>query len=73
MYLDLQNKTPTEIDYLNGKIVELGRQFDDLDTSINRIFCALVVSAEIKNNTRTVETIPEYIMSHRSDCGKYLV
>jgi 2-dehydropantoate 2-reductase len=61
MWWDLQDRRPTEIGYLNGKIVEMGQDFDDLDLSINRIFVSLVISREIKNGTREPDCIPDYL------------
>jgi ketopantoate reductase len=61
MWWDLQDKRPTEIGFLNGKILEIGRQFDDLDLKINRIFVSLVVSREIKNGSRNAEDVPHYL------------
>jgi len=66
MWWDLEDKRPTEIEFLNGKIVEMSREFDDLDMNINRIFVSLVMSREIKNGTRRVDEIPDYLMNNRA-------
>ncbi len=63
MWVDLEHKLPTEIEFLNGKIMELGRMFSDIELRTNRVFVSLVVAREIKNGTRTVDNIPHYINS----------
>jgi len=61
MWVDLENKLPTEIDFLNGKIMALGWMFSDLRLTTNRVFVSLVVAREIKNGTRSAADIPYYI------------
>ncbi len=65
MWWDLEGERPTEIEYLNGKIVEIARQFDDIDMNINRVFVSLVVSREIKNGTRAMDGIPYYLTNNQ--------
>ncbi len=61
MWADLQNKRRTEIDFINGKIVELAMMFTHLDVSLNRFFCTMVMTEEIRAGVRTVEEIPSYL------------
>ena len=65
MWWDLEGERPTEIEFLNGKIVELAREYDDVDVNINRIFVSLVVSREIKNGTRAMDGIPYYLTNNQ--------
>lgn len=45
MLQDIENKRRTEIDFINGKIVELGRKYQ-IDTPVNSALVALVKSIE---------------------------
>jgi len=62
MSIDLSNSRPTEIDFINGKIVEVGRQFGDVDLEVNRVFVSLVMTQEVRNGTRKPEDFPEYLV-----------
>ena len=61
MWVDLEHNMPTEIEFLNGKIIELGSMFADIELRTNRVFVSLVIAREIKNGTRNAEDIPNYI------------
>jgi len=61
MSVDLKNKRPTEIDFINGKILELGRQFDDVSLDTNRVVTSLLVSMEHRNGTRAADDVPDYL------------
>lgn len=59
---DLKNKIPTEIEFINGKILEMGTAFDGMGLEVNRVFTSLVVQQEIRNGTRRPDDIPEYLL-----------
>ena len=61
MWSDLRAGNPTEIEYLNGKIVKLGMMFKGIDVDANMFFTAQVVTQEIKAGTRKPDDIPEYL------------
>jgi 2-dehydropantoate 2-reductase len=63
MWFDLKNKRPTEIEYINGKIVKIGRMFNDVDVDLNLFFTSAIVTQEIKNKSRSEDDIPEYLIS----------
>jgi 2-dehydropantoate 2-reductase len=58
---DIKNKLPTEIDFINGKILELGREFPDLDLSVNQVLVSMIVAQELRDGTRRPEDIPNYL------------
>ncbi len=62
MWFDLKNRRPTEIDYINGKIVKIGRMFRNLDVDLNLFFTGAIVTQEIKNGTRGEDDIPDYLV-----------
>lgn len=62
MWFDLKNKRPTEIDYINGKIVKIGRMFRNIDVDLNLFFTGAIVTQEIKNGTRDENDIPDYLV-----------
>jgi 2-dehydropantoate 2-reductase len=62
MWFDLRDRKPTEIEYLNGKIVKLAHMFKDIDVDLNMFFTSAIVTQEIKNGTRDEEDIPEYLI-----------
>jgi 2-dehydropantoate 2-reductase len=61
MAVDLERKAPTEIDFINGKIVELAHAHPELCVRANRFLASLVVTREVRNGTRSVEGIPAYL------------
>jgi 2-dehydropantoate 2-reductase len=61
MWFDLKAKRPTEIDYINGKIVKIGRMFKNVDVDLNMYFTSAIVTQEIKNGTRSEDDIPDYL------------
>ena len=61
MWVDLEKKLPTEIDFINGAIVRTASQFKDLDVELNKFFVSMIVTQEIKNGSRDIEEIPEYL------------
>jgi 2-dehydropantoate 2-reductase len=62
MWFDLKYKRPTEIEYINGKIVKIGKMFNDVDVDLNMFFTSAIVTQEIKNQTRDENDIPEYLV-----------
>jgi len=58
---DIKNKLPTEIDFINGKVLELGQEFDDLDLNVNRVLVSMIVAQEIRDGTRRPKDIPDYL------------
>ena len=63
MWVDLQNRTHTEIEYINGKIIKLGRMFKGLDVSANRYLTSSIVTLEIEAGIRDPEQVPEYLIT----------
>jgi len=61
MWSDLKKKRRTEIDYINGKIVKLALMYTDLSVDLNRFFCTMVMTEEIRNGVREEEEIPPYL------------
>ena len=62
MWFDLKNRRPTEIEYINGKIVKIGRMFQGADVAHNHFFTSAIVTQEIRNETRGDDDIPEYLI-----------
>lgn len=62
MWTDLKNKTPTEIEYINGKIVKIGLMFKNVDVDVNRFFTSLIVTQEIKTGARDPNDVPDYLV-----------
>jgi len=62
MWFDLKDHRPTEIEYINGKIVKIGGMFMGVDVSHNLYFTSAIVTQEIKNGTRDDDDIPEYLI-----------
>ena len=62
MWFDLKNRRPTEIEYINGKIVKIGSMFHGIDVGHNRFFTSAIVTQEIRNGTRDDDDIPEYLI-----------
>ena len=61
MWADLKNKCPTEIEYINGKIVKVGLMFKNIDVAVNIFFTSMIITQEIKSGVRAPEDIPEYL------------
>jgi len=61
MWFDLKNRRPTEIEYINGKIVKIGRMFKGVDVDLNLFFTSAIVTQEIRNGTRSEDDIPDYL------------
>ena len=64
MWFDLKDRRPTEIEYINGKIVKIGSMFRGVDVSHNLYFTSAIVTQEIKNGTRLDDDIPEYLIEY---------
>ena len=62
MWFDLKERRPTEIEFINGKIVKIGRMFHGVDIGHNRFFTSAIVTQEIRNGTRDDDDIPEYLI-----------
>jgi len=63
MWFDLRNQRPTEIEYINGKIVKIGRMFNDVDVSLNAFFTSAIITQEIRNGNRAEDDIPDYLVN----------
>jgi 2-dehydropantoate 2-reductase len=61
MSVDLCHERPTEIEFINGKILEAGRTFEGLDLEVNRIMVSLLMTEEVRNGTRKPDEYPEYL------------
>ena len=61
MWFDLKNRRPTEIEYINGKVVKIGKMFKNIDVDLNLYFTSAIVTQEIKNGTRDEDDIPDYL------------
>jgi len=61
MWVDLQHNLPTEIEYINGKIVQLGKMFSTVDVEANAFLSSTIVTLEIKSGARPPDRIPEYL------------
>jgi 2-dehydropantoate 2-reductase len=66
MSKDLQNRRPTEIDFLNGKILEIGCRFPDLQLVVNRVLVSMIMTWEVRNGTRSPADIPCYLGGERA-------
>ncbi len=64
MWFDIKERRPTEIEYINGKIVKIGSMFRSVDVSHNLYFTSAIVTQEIKNGTRDDDDIPEYLIEY---------
>jgi 2-dehydropantoate 2-reductase len=62
MWFDLRDQKPTEIEFINGKIVKIGHMFKDVDVDLNMFFTSAIVTQEITNGTRDEDDIPEYLI-----------
>ncbi|MCX6646447.1 MAG: NAD(P)-binding domain-containing protein [bacterium] len=62
MTTDLQCKRATEIEFINGKILEIGMKFKDLDMEVNRVMVSMIMSMEVRNGTRDPGNFPEYLV-----------
>jgi len=62
MWFDLKKRRPTEIEFINGKIVKIGRMFQGVDVGHNTFFTSAIVTQEIRNGTRDDDDIPEYLI-----------
>ncbi len=61
MWFDLKNRRPTEIEYINGKVVKIGKMFKNIDVDLNLYFTSAIITQEIKNGTRDENDIPDYL------------
>jgi 2-dehydropantoate 2-reductase len=62
MWVDLERKNRTEIEYMNGKIVKIGRMFKNIDVDVNIFFTSMIVTLEIKAGARGPDEIPDYLV-----------
>ncbi|UCH83162.1 MAG: ketopantoate reductase family protein [Candidatus Latescibacterota bacterium] len=63
MCVDLECRMATEIDFINGKILELGNKFDGLSLEVNRVLVSLLMAEEVKIGARAPDDIPDYLLS----------
>ena len=61
MTVDLINNRPTEIEFINGKILEIGATFNGLKLDVNRVLVALLMTREVMNGTRSADNLPYYL------------
>ena len=62
MTVDMRNNRPTEIDFINGRILEVGVGFEDIELEVNRVMVSLIMTMEVMNGTRKPEDIPDYVL-----------
>jgi 2-dehydropantoate 2-reductase len=62
MWFDLKERRPTEIEFINGKIVKIGHMFQGVDVGHNAFFTSAIVTQEIRNGTRDDDDIPDYLI-----------
>jgi 2-dehydropantoate 2-reductase len=60
MCFDLRRNSRTEIDYMNGRIVEFGDALG-APAELNALFASLIVTLEIKSGARGPDDIPAYL------------
>ncbi len=61
MWRDLERGLPTEIEYMNGKIVEIGSMFKNVDVDVNIFFTSMIITREIRSGARKSADIPDYL------------
>ena len=61
MSVDLKAKRPTEIEFINGKILELGSDMENVPLEVNRVLVSMLMTQEVRNGTRKPEEFPDYI------------
>jgi len=61
MWTDLQRGSLTEIEYINGMIVEMGRMFENVNVEANRFLTAMVITQELKSGARKPDDVPDYL------------
>jgi 2-dehydropantoate 2-reductase len=61
MWFDLQRGLPTEIDFMNGNIAQIGMMFKNVDVDVNLFFTSMIITHEIKSGVRTPDQIPPYL------------
>lgn len=64
MWHDLQRRSLTEIEFINGKIAKIGTMFQNIRVDVNLFFTAMIVTQEIKSGARQPEDIPEYLRNY---------
>ena len=62
MWVDLQNRTHTEIEYINGRICKAGQKFKGLDVSANRYLTSTIVTLEMMAGIREPGDVPDYLI-----------
>ncbi len=62
MSADTMNKRPTAIGFITGKLLEVGRQFSDLNLEVNRVLVSMLMTQEVRNGTRQPTDFPDYIL-----------
>ncbi len=62
MWFDLQRGLPTEIEYINGKIAQIGMMFKNVDVDVNLFFTSMIITQEIKSGVRAPDQIPPYLV-----------
>lgn len=61
MWTDIQQGSPTEIEYINGKIVKIGLMFKNVDVDANVFFTSMIITHEIKSGVRHPDDVPDYL------------
>jgi len=63
MSIDIRNRQPTEIEFINGKLLEIGSRFGELRLEVNRVLVSLLMALELRNGTRGPGEFPSYIQT----------
>jgi len=61
MWSDLKKGRRTEIDYINGRIVQCAMMYTDVHADLNMFFTNMVITQEVRSGARRVEEIPTFI------------
>lgn len=71
MWCDLNAERPTEIDFINGKILELGLK-KGLNLPYNTLLCSMIIAKELKMGTRKDNFEPDGLFKNCFEkCGAH--
>lgn len=71
MWGDIHHKRQTEIDFINGQILDMAYRLK-LDLPMNQLITTMVIASEIKNGVRNEESMPSYLFKTCfHECGSH--